>query len=171
MHSPSTDWQGGLSDLGTPVLVQALRTPTTPNVRGCYIVPILSAKNPDPSSNVVGLVSAVLNPAHTAIQVGGISGNSDGPGASWPRVGSAYTAIAAVQVQHHVGLRTGTQPTLVYLLIDEFALKSGKAVWTGGGKGAADPVWLIQGTDGKSHIVGTDGRVYYISQIPLMRRR
>lgn len=156
--SPSSDCLQDLSHLGTPVLVTELRTQETRTSTDYYIIPVL-----DTAGNMDALASAELNCAHTAIHVQGISGS----GPRWPRLVTADGAVAGVQAQHHTGLRSGARPTLVRLPLDQFALQTGQIVWTARGKSALDPVWLVPDTDGKDHLVGADGRAYYLSQFPL----
>lgn len=31
----------------------------------------------------------------------------------------------------------------------------------------ADPIWLVPGADGQDHIVGADGRAYYLKDLPI----
>jgi hypothetical protein len=155
---PGGDCQQDLTHLGTPTLVTELRTPTTTRATDFYIMPILDA-----AGDVTAVAAAELNAAHTALQVAGISGN----GPRWPNLVTAAGAIAVVQAQHHTGLRSGTHPHLVWMPFDTSALETGRIVWSAGGKGPQDPVWLVPGTDGNDHVVGTDGRAYYLRQIPL----
>jgi hypothetical protein len=57
-------------------------------------------------------------------------------------------------------------PVLVYIPIDASAQETGKIVWVAGGESPVDPVWLIPGGDGRSHIVGTDGSVHFLDDLP-----
>jgi hypothetical protein len=155
---PGGDCQQDLTHLGTPTLVTELRTPTATSATDFYIIPILDA-----SGNVTAVAAAELNAAHTAIQVAGISGT----GPRWPNLVTAAGAIAVVQAQHHTGLRSGARPHLVWMPFDMGDLEAGRIDWSAGGKGPQDPVWLVPGADGSDHVVGTDGRAYYLRQIPL----
>jgi hypothetical protein len=158
---PDTDCYQDLTHLGTPMLVTELRTSAARSATDVYIIPILDA-----AGQVDALASAALNAAHTAIHVQTItSGGSIGP--LWPHLVTADEAVARVQAQHHAGLRPGSHPQLVWLPFDATALQTGQIVWRAGGMDPEDPVWCVPGTDSKDHIVGTDGHVYFLSQIPL----
>ena len=159
---PGSDGYFDVSHLGTPVLVLAYRVPPHYEGTDYYEVPTLMASN-----MVDGTIDAQLNAKHTAIYVGSIS--SSDPAARWPsKLVSPSQANAIVEVQHHTSLRAGARITLMYMATyDTAAVETGQINWNAGGAGPMDPIWLVPGADGTDHFVGTDGRAYSISQLPL----
>ena len=161
-RSDNGDHLKDLSRVGVPQLVTELRL--TPGSQGadCYAVPILDA-----SGATVGVAVAWLNPAHTAIYVGYIR-SYDVPLARWTgTLPSADQAVAIVRTQHHTGLRAHTHPQLVYFPFDFQGQQTGRVHWTAGGEGPDTPIWLVPGADGHDHLVGTDGRAYSVSELPV----
>ena len=116
---------------------------------------------------VDGTINAQLNAKHTAINVGSISGTD--PAAGWPsKLVSASQAVEIVEVQQHTRLRAGANITLIYMATyDTAAVETGQINWSAGGAGPMDPIWLIPGAGGRDHFVRTDGRAYYLRQLPL----
>lgn len=151
-----------VSRVGTPQLVTELRVPGQSQGADCYDVPILNR-----AGQTVGIAVAWLNPAHTAVYVGYIRA-FDTPQATWlGALPAASQAASAVQAQQHTAARAGTRPQLVYFPFDFQGRWAGTVHWSAGGEGPDTPVWLIPGADGQDHIVGTDGRAYLVSQLPL----
>lgn len=110
---------------------------------------------------------AMLNQAHTAIYAGGIGGY-DSPVFPSALV-SASQAVSIVERRQHTTLRAGTQPALVYLAgYNTGGVETGQVNWNAGGGGPQNPIWLIPGTDGQDHFVGTGGNAYTLAQLPLM---
>lgn len=163
--SPKDDHVANLSHLGTPIFVQAIQPPgaATGEYPDFYVLPILDNKGA-----VTDAAELALNPAHTAIHVIAIVTYAQ------PRAQGAIsrlntaTAQSAMNTQRHMALRSGTSPALVYFPADATAEETGQALWSGGGAFPADPIWLISGADGRNYVVGTDGRVYDVSQLPMV---
>jgi hypothetical protein len=153
--------------LGAPVLVVALQPPGAR--AGAYpdffVLPILDNKG-----RVTDAAELELNAQHTAIHVIAIVSYTD-PRAQGvtPRMSSA-NAQSAVRAQRHVTLQADTAPTLVYFPGDPVMQETGQVVWTAGGEFPADPIWLVHGADGKDYVVGNDGKVYDISELPMISR-
>lgn len=162
-RSEAGDHVADLSRLGTPVFVRPLRRISS--VQGTlpdfYVIPILNAQG-----DTTDAAELEMNPPHSAIHVIAIVTYAQ------PRPSGAIAqltpqaAMASVETRHHAKQRSGTQAQLVYFPLDAEEQQTGKLVWTSGGEFPADPVWLIQGSDGKDHIAGNDGAVYFSSQIP-----
>lgn len=157
-----TDGSWDVAHLGAPVYVAAYRAGARPPVYDYYIVP-----GYDSAGQITGLISAMLNQAHTAIYVPGISGYDS----AWfpSTLVSASQAVSIVERQQHIALRTGTQPALVYLAgYNTGGVETGQVKWNAGGGGPQNPIWLIPGADGQDHFVGTDGNAYSLAQLPLL---
>jgi hypothetical protein len=163
--SAKDDHVANLSRLGTPVFVQAIQPPgaAAGEYPDFYVLPILDNKGA-----VTDAAELALNPAHTAIHVIAIVtyAQPHAQGAI-PRLNPAV-AQAAMSTQRHMALRSGTAPALAYFPADAIAQETGQASWSGGGTFPADPIWLTSGADGRSYVVGTDGRVYDVSQLPMV---
>jgi hypothetical protein len=154
-----------LSRLGTPVFVRAIR----PAGAGAdlypdfYVLPVQDA-----AGAATDAAELELNPAHTAIQVIAIVTYSQ------PHVDGAIArltasaAVAAVSAQRTVSARAGASPELIYFPADTAAQATAPSAWTGGGEFPADPIWLVPGADGGAYVVGADGRVYDLDQLPLV---
>ncbi|MGZ3666799.1 MAG: hypothetical protein ACXWQR_12940 [Ktedonobacterales bacterium] len=152
-----------LSRLGTPQLVRAILSSHMNNMPDCYVIPVLDA-----SHNTVGVAVAKLNASHTALTVADIVTYPQ------PRPNNGTiariqpdAAVEAVVKQHHTTLRANVQPQLVYFPFDFAGEKAGTVTWNGGGQFPYDPLWLIQGMDGRDHVVGDDGRAYYLQELPV----
>lgn len=163
--SVTGDHVSNLSRLGTPIFVRALQPPgaAAGEYPDFHVLPILDNKGA-----VTDAAELELNPTHTAIHVIAIVTYAQ-PHAQGvvPRLSPA-AAQAALSTQHHMALRSGTTPTLVYFPADATAQETGQASWSGGGAFPADPIWLTPGADGREYVVGTDGRVYDIAQLPMV---
>lgn len=161
-RSANGDYVKDLSHLGTPVLVHALHAPGGIVMPDCYVIPIH-----DGTGATMAAAELNLNPAHTAIQVMAIvTYNHPRPHDTIPRVNQA-AALSAVAAQHHTSLRVGAQAELAYFPVNAYAQATGKIVWVSGGEFPADPIWLVPGADGQDHIVGADGHVYYLKNLPI----
>jgi len=152
-----------LAHLGTPQLVRALVSAGAPSVPDYFDLPIL-----DTNGTIIGVVLCELNQSHSAIAVVAIIqyGRSRSSGALAEV--SMQQAVTDVASQHAVTLRAGAQPQLVYFPFNFNAQETGKLNWVAGGESPDDPVWDIPGADGKDHIVGSDGHVYYVNDLPTM---
>ena len=163
--STEDDHVANLSRLGTPVFVQAIQPPgaAAGEYPDFYVLPILDNKGA-----VTDAAELALNPTHTAIHVIAIVtyATPHAQGAV-PRLNPA-AAQAAMSTQRHMALRPGTAPALVYFPADATAQETGQTLWSGGGTFPADPIWLTSGADGRSYVVGTDGQVYDVSQLPMV---
>ncbi|HEU5348769.1 MAG TPA: hypothetical protein VFU63_09180 [Ktedonobacterales bacterium] len=154
-----------ISRLGAPVLVHALQPPgaaasTYPDF---YVLPILDNKG-----TTTDAAELQLNANHTAIQVIAIVTYSEPrTRGSIPRMDAAK-ARGALNAQHHTSLRQGTAAELVYFPGDAAAQQTGQITWAGGGEFPADPIWLMSGADRREYVVGTDGHVYDLSQLPIV---
>lgn len=152
-----------LSRLGTPVFVRAIQPAGAPAglYPDFYVIPILGG-----SGSATDAAELELNPARTAIQVIAIitysQPHADGAIARL----TAAVAAAAASAQRGVSLRAGASPELTYFPADVTAQPQNNA-WTGGGEFPADPIWLVPGSDGQSYVVGVDGKVYTLDQLPL----
>jgi hypothetical protein len=160
-----TDHAHDLSHLGTPLLVRALQPGDSSDASAVwpdfYVVPIL-----DSHGNATDAAETQLDPSHTAIHVIAIAPYTT------PRRGGAIAqlpASAAVgALQAHIALRKGAAPEPVYFPADAQAQQTGSVVWQAGGEFPADPVWVVPGADGQEHVVGDDGAVYAIGQLPMI---
>lgn len=164
-RSGSGDYIKDLSHLENPVLVHALQVRGGVQMPDYYVIPIDNA-----SGAMVGAAELELNANQTAIQVAAIiTYPTPRPHGQMVRM-SAQTAQTTAQVQHHIKMKAGTTPTLVYFPVDAALQQSGKIHWNGGGEYPADPIWLIAASNGQDQVVGTDGRVYSVSSLPFMRQ-
>jgi hypothetical protein len=161
----SGDHAHDLSRLGRPVFVRALR-PTgesAAEVADFYVVPILNQ-----AGAATDAAELALNPSHTAVQVIAIVTYTV------PRADGSATvlrpdqAIHAIASQLQEAAQAISQPYLVYFPLDPAwqASQNSRPAWTAGGTVPADPLWLVTGTDGKQYLVGNDGRLYSVSQLP-----
>lgn len=154
-----------LSHLETPVLVRALHTAGSVSMPDYYVIPV-----DDKPGAIVGAAELALNPDHTAIQLTSIiTYSSPRPHGQMAQV-SLSDARTDLANQRHILLRFGAVPQLIYVPIDATALEAGEITWNGGGLYPADPIWLIPGGDGQDHIVGSDGQVYSINSVPIMKQ-
>lgn len=161
-RSGNGDYVKDLSHLGTPVLVHALHAPNGIVLPDCYVIPVH-----DGSGATMAAAELELNPAHSAILVMAIVTYTKAhPHDTIPRMGQG-AALSAVATQHHTSLRAGAQPELVYFPVDALAQATGKIVWVSGGEYPGDPIWLVPGADGQDHIVGADGHVYFLKDLPI----
>lgn len=156
-----------LSRLGTPVLVRALQPPTSPSggarLPDFYVLPVLDA-----AGNATAAAELELDDAHAAVHVIAIVTYAQPrPRGIVPAL-SAQAAAQAASAQARVALAAGSQPTLVYFPGDAAAQETGASTWAGGGEFPADPIWLVHGADGQDRVVGTDGKVYAPSQLPML---
>lgn len=154
-----------LSRLGRPVYVQALRPTgvTAAEAPDFYILPILSQ-----AGAATDAAELALNPAHTAVQVIAIvtytAPRPDGSVAAL----QADQAVRAVASQRQEAAQAIKQPSLAYFPMDPAwqTSQTGQPAWTAGGALPADPLWLTTATDGKQYLVGNDGRLYTMSELP-----
>jgi hypothetical protein len=163
-RSGNGDYLKDLSHLETPVLVHATRAAGSVPMPDYYVIPI-----DDASGKMVGAAELALNPTATAIQVTSVVTYTHPHLHGHLAQMSASTAVTDVTSQQHVAMRAGAQPQLVYIPIDARLLETGQISWNGGGTYPADPVWLIPGADGKDHVVGTNGRAYFATSLPIMK--
>jgi hypothetical protein len=164
-RSGNGDYLKDISHLETPVLVRAVRVTGSASMPDYYVIPI-----DDTSGKMVGAAELALNPTGTAIQVTSIiTYTHPRPHGQLAQI-SATMALADVASQQHVALRAGAQPQLVYIPIDATLLETGQITWNSGGTYPGDPAWLIPGADGKDLVVGTDGRAYFVANLPIMKQ-
>ena len=161
----SGDHVTNLAHLGTPILVTALQPPganagTYPDF---YVLPILDNKG-----MVTDAAELQLNAKHSAIHVIAIVTYSQPHAQGAIQRVTPTAAQGAVRSQRHVTIQTDAAPTLIYFPGDPISQETGQVVWTGGGEFPADPIWLVRGADGSEYVVGTDGKVYDISQLPMI---
>jgi hypothetical protein len=164
-RSGNGDYLKDISHLETPVLVHAMHAAGSISMPDYYVIPI-----DGPGGTIIGAAELALNPEHTAIQVTSIiTYDAPRPHGKMAHLdqGAAQSALAT---QKHVNLRNGAQAQLVYAPIDATALETGEVTWSGGGLYPADPIWLIPGSDGKDHVVGTNGKAFDASSVPLMKQ-
>lgn len=152
-----------LSHLGTPQLVRALAPAGAPVVPDYFDLPILDA-----NGTIIGVVLCELNPSHSAIAVAAIVQYGTPHSSGSIAEVSMQQAVLNVAAQHGVALLSGAQPRLVYFPFDFGAQETGKLTWVAGGESPDNPVWDVPGADGKDHIVGSDGHVYYSNELPIM---
>lgn len=145
------------SRLGAPVLVRALRTDEFGVMPDFYVVPVLNA-----AGQTTDAIELQLDAGHTAVQVVAVVTYAQPRPAGRIALADLSAAVAAVGAQHHVTLQSAAQPVLVYIPMDANA----PSPWTAGGASPVDPVWLVPGADGQSHVFGTDGKVYYLRELP-----
>lgn len=151
-----------LARLGIPQLVLAFRANLTAGSNlDYYLIPIQ-----DTTDATLGVVMCQVNASRTAISVADIVQWAHSRPAGQITSMSAQSAVAAVQTKHHVGLRVGAAPQFIYFPGSAMAQETGKLTWVSGGEQPYDPVWIVPGADGQQHIVGSDGQVYYASQLP-----
>jgi hypothetical protein len=166
--TPATsDGSVDLSHLGSPVLVLAYHASNSDGREDApdfYEIPAMT-----PSGVITNLIDAELNPAHTAIFVGSISGTD--PTTHWPgQLIPLAQAVQIVQAERHTGLRAGEHAQLIYFAAyNTSAIEAGQLTWSAGGGGPQNPIWLIPGADGHDYFVGTDGKSYTQAQLPLAR--
>jgi hypothetical protein len=151
-----------LARLGIPTLVLALHASGVGQGPDYYLIPIQ-----DQTGATLGVVMCTVNASRTAIDVVDIVQYMHVRPAGQVTVISAQAATGDFTAQTHVALRVGTEPQLVYFPNSYTAVESGQSAWNAGGTSADDPVWLLAGADGVSRVVGTDGHVYSMSQLPL----
>lgn len=159
------DHVSNLSHLGAPVMVTALQPPgakagTYPDF---YVLPILDNKGV-----VTDAAELQLNAQHTAIHVIAIITYTQPRAQGVIQRMTPAAAQAAVHNQRHVTFQANAATTLIYFPGDPVLQETGQVVWTGGGEFPADPVWLVRGADGSEYVVGDDGKVYDISQLPMI---
>lgn len=155
------DSPGPLTNLGTPILVLGLHTARYPDTADYYEIPNLDAKG-----QTTDIVTAALNPAHTAIHVASITEPEHPLPNGTIAHQSVSNAVAALDQQRGISICAGTAPVLVYIPIDAALLETGQVTWIGGGGGPMDPVWLMHGANGIDYVYGSDGKVYALSEIP-----
>lgn len=166
LYNINADGRGdtpSLANIGMPELVSALALPKSPPVADYYDIPIQGS-----AGAVVGVVLCELNPANSAIAVVAIVQYGKPHVSGSIAAMSETQAISNVSAAHHTTLRSGAQARLVYFAFDFGAQETGKLTWIAGGESPDDPLWDIPGADGQDHIVGSDGHVYYLSELPIM---
>lgn len=160
-RSTGGDFLKDISRLGVPQLIQALHVTGKAKAPDYYVIPI-----EDASGQTVGSAELELNTTHTAVIVAAIITYHKPYAANSLTWMTPDAAVASVQTHHHVALRPGARPRLVYYPGDAAAQQAGKAHRVGG-QSPAEPVWAVPGVDGQDHIVDTDGQVYLPSELPM----
>lgn len=152
------------SGVGTPQKVVEYRIAgwytTDQPLSQFYAIPLL-----DSSGNTIAVAQALLNPAHTAINVQAIVGAGPVPNGAVDLV-SRDAAISDVQAQRRIGLRAGASAQLVFIPSDPAIIYPPAIPLKGGGP--SYPVWRVPGADGQDYIVGEDGRVFSIADLEAM---
>ena len=84
---------------------------------------------------------------------------------------SLSVAVTQLHNQRKLGVKTGTQPELIFFPIDPSfpVLTSPVHNWAGGGNSAMEPMWLLVGTDGQNYFVGTDLAVHIQQDLPIAK--
>jgi hypothetical protein len=150
-----------LSRLGTPVLVQGLAARSGARLPDVYVIALL-----DRRGRASEAAEAELNAAHTALHVTAVVTFARPRMAAISTLNAA-SAVSRVGRARHTTLRAGSTPELVYFPVDAQAQVVGKVRWRGGGEYPADPIWRVPGADGRDYLVGTNGAVYTLDQLPL----
>jgi hypothetical protein len=155
-----------LSRLGAPIYVRAMQPHGAVDGRypDFYVLPILNS-----AGAVTDAAELQLNPAHTAIHVIAIDTYAQPRAHGAIIATSSAAALSALAGQRHLALRPGSTPALAYFPGDATAQETGQVVWTGGGEFPADPIWLIPSAIGRDYILGSDGRVYDVDQLPMVQ--
>lgn len=148
------------AQLGMPVLVRGLPARSGQFLPDVYVVPLL-----DRAGRATQAAEAVLNSAHTALHVTTVVTFTRAYPSTLVAL-SAHAAVGRLNRARHLGLHLGAAPTLVYFPVDAQAQASGQLAWRAGGEDPADPVWLIPAADGHEYVVGTNGAVYTLAQLP-----
>lgn len=163
-RSSGGDFASGVSRLETPILVRLYKhgnsyVPAAADY-DVYAIPV-----DDASGNIVDVMLCNINASHTAIEVTMIAGVDPRPHGQLARTPEAQ-AVSEAHAQHGVSVRAGFTPHLIFIVMDATLIETGKITWKGGGLSAVDPLWVIPGSDGRDHIVGNDGKVYYPGELP-----
>ena len=82
---------------------------------------------------------------------------------------SQSQAITVLSSERKLGVKSGTQPELIFFPIDPNYpnLSSPVHKWAGGGNSPMLPMWYITGSDGSSYFVGADLHTHTRSQLPI----
>jgi hypothetical protein len=81
---------------------------------------------------------------------------------------SATTATSLVHTSRGVAVMAGRQPELMFFPINPlWRMPNSTIHWSGGGDDPTDPIWHVVGVDGRDYYVGVDSRVYVTSDLPL----
>lgn len=84
---------------------------------------------------------------------------------------TASNVVAALATQRHLSLKAGTSPELVFFTSAASYAGQPNIQWQSGGTSPVDPIWHLVGADGNDYFVGTDGKAYGLSQIPIAASR
>jgi hypothetical protein len=160
-RSGNGDYLSDISRLGTPQLVQALHGWGKVAAPDFYVIPIFDA-----TGATVAAAELELDASRTSVDVVAIVTYTQPYAHDMLTRATPTMAAQAVQAQRKVGVRSGTHPRLVYIVFDPVVRQTGKIVWTSGGGSPAEPVWAVSGTDGRDYVVGTDGMVHALSELP-----
>jgi hypothetical protein len=84
---------------------------------------------------------------------------------------SLSVAIAKLQSQRGLSVKTGTLPVLIFFPIDpNFPILSSPVHnWAGGGNSPMHPMWHVIGSDGHDYFVGIDLHVYAQKDLPIAK--
>ena len=148
--------------LGTPVLVRPYRNDVgLPEV---WVIPVVNSANIPLA--MLEFVYDRPNRQMRASEFDAVTGNMFYATRPFPSVG-ASTAISTVAQQHHVDLRQGNAPELVYFPSDHMGVIMGTNIWSSGGTAVIDPIWRVPGADGHWHYVDHNGKAHLRGEIPV----
>lgn len=159
------DEQYDLSRPETGMFERELHVPGGLVVPDVYVIPF------DNASGAIGYVAICnINATHTAIEAGEVVAVGTLGGQARPRGQlvpiSANAAVAAVQAQRGILLRSNSQPSRVFVVVDASLIETGKSSWSGPA-GPQNPFWLVPGADGHDYVVDTAGKAYLPTQLPI----
>lgn len=84
---------------------------------------------------------------------------------------SSTQAVSVLQSERKLGVKSGSQPELIFFPIDPSfpVLTSPVHKWAGGGNSPMNPMWYMVGIDGHSYFVGVDQHVHNQSELPIAK--
>ena len=84
---------------------------------------------------------------------------------------SSSQATAILQGTRRLGVKSGTQPELIFFPIDPSfpILTSPVHNWAGGGNSPMNPMWYVVGSDAHNYFIGTDLTAHAQSELPIAR--
>jgi hypothetical protein len=120
-----------------------------------------------------GIFDFVYDPTHQRLRFssyGVITSTDPHAQQAFPYISSSK-AIAVLNSERKLGVKTGMQPELIFFPIDpNFPnLSSPVHKWAGGGNSPMAPMWYIVGSDGSSYFIGTDLHSHTQSQLPIAK--
>jgi hypothetical protein len=160
----SADSSAGATRLGTPLLVHGLASRLGDALPDVYVVPLL-----DRSGRATEAAEAVLNPTHSALHVTTVVTftHPRSPALVAMSATAALDRLLQISRIRHLALQPSGPPRLVYFPVDAQAQAAGGVIWRAGGEDPANPIWLIPTAGGQDYVVGTNGAVYTLAQLPI----